>query len=96
VILKGREPARIMMAIGSEDRWHPQLARRWIVQYNFYINDQRWSRMFVRVCPYLPFSARVCLNQHHWLLSACRAKASILSNVPMLSSNAVIRESSRS
>jgi hypothetical protein len=23
--------------------------------------------MFVRICPYFPFSARVCLNQHHWL-----------------------------
>jgi hypothetical protein len=23
--------------------------------------------MFVRLCPYRPFSARVCLNQHHWL-----------------------------
>ena len=67
VILKAREPARIMIAIGSEDRWHLQLAQRWIVQYNFYINDQRWGRMFVRICPYLPFSARVCLNQHHWL-----------------------------
>src|SRR5207247_2639048 len=22
---------------------------------------------FVRICPYFPFSARVCLNQHHWL-----------------------------
>src|SRR6476660_1992857 len=67
VILKAREPARIMIAIGSEDRWHLQLAQRWIVQYNFYINDQRWGRMFVRTSPYLPFSARVCLNQHHWL-----------------------------
>src|SRR5260370_34139669 len=56
-----------MIAIGSEDRWHLQLAQRWILQYNFYINDQRWGRMFVRMCPYLPFSARVCLNQHHWL-----------------------------
>src|SRR5271156_2527825 len=67
VVLKAREPARIMIAIGSEDRWHLQLAQRWITQYNFYINDQRWGRMFVRVSPYLPFSARVCLNQHHWL-----------------------------
>jgi hypothetical protein len=25
VILKAREPARIMIAIGSEDRWHLQL-----------------------------------------------------------------------
>jgi hypothetical protein len=67
VILKAREPARIMVAIGAKDRWHLQLAQRWIVQYNFYINDQRWGRMFVRICPYLPFSARVCLNQRHWL-----------------------------
>jgi len=74
VILKAREPARIMMAIGAQDRWHLQLAQRWIVQYNFYINDQRWGRMFVRVCPYLPFSARVCLNQHHWLAKRMRTE----------------------
>jgi hypothetical protein len=54
-IVKGREPARIMIAIGNkkEDRWHLQFAQRWIVQYNFYINDERWGRMFVRMCPYL-------------------------------------------
>jgi len=74
VILKAREPARIMIAIGAEDRWHLQLAQRWIVQYNFYISDQRWGRMFVRICPYLPFSARVCLNQHHWLAKRMRAE----------------------
>jgi hypothetical protein len=27
VILKAREPARIMIAIGAEERWHLQLAR---------------------------------------------------------------------
>ena len=37
VILKAREPARIMTAIGTEDRWHLQFAQRWVVQYNFYI-----------------------------------------------------------
>jgi hypothetical protein len=72
VILKAREPARIMTAIGKEDRWHLQFAQRWIIQYNFYINDARWGRMFVRMCPYLPFSARVCLNQHHWLANRMR------------------------
>ena len=74
VILKAREPARIMIAIGKEDRWHLQLAQRWIVQYNFYINDQHWGRMFVRICPYLPFSARICLNQHHWLAKRMRSE----------------------
>jgi hypothetical protein len=72
VILKGREPARILTAIGKEDRWHLQYGQRWINQYNFYINDARWGRMFVRMCPYLPFSARVCLNQHHWISSNAR------------------------
>src|SRR6266850_1030809 len=68
-ILKAREPARIMIAIGDRvaNRWHLQFAQRWVVQYNFYINDRNWGRMFVRICPYLPFSARICLNQHHWL-----------------------------
>jgi hypothetical protein len=74
VILKAREPARIMTAIGDKkaNRWHLQIADRWIVQYNFYVNDQRWGRMFVRICPYLPFSARICLNQHHWLANRMR------------------------
>src|SRR6266446_2259728 len=74
VILKAREPARIMIAIGDKvaNRWHLQIADRWVVQYNFYINDRKWGRMFVRICPYLPFSARVCLNQHHWLANRMR------------------------
>jgi hypothetical protein len=76
VILKAREPARIMTAIGDKvaNRWHLQFAQRWVIQYNFYINDQNWGRMFVRVCPYLPFSARICLNQHHWLANRMREK----------------------
>src|SRR5712664_3133503 len=75
-ILKAREPARIMIAIGDRvaNRWHLQFAQRWVVQYNFYINDRNWGRMFVRICPYLPFSARICLNQHHWLANRMREK----------------------
>jgi hypothetical protein len=42
VILKAREPARILTAIGNkkDNRWHLQLAQRWVVQYNFYLNDR--------------------------------------------------------
>ncbi len=74
VILKGREPARILTAIGKDDRWHLQYARRWVIQYNFYLLDREWGRMFVRLCPYFPFSARVCLNQHHWLANRLRTE----------------------
>src|SRR5215469_6046778 len=74
VILKAREPARLMLAIGDKaaHRWKPQMAEGWVVQYNFYINDRDWGRMFVRICPYFPFSARICLNQHHWLANRMR------------------------
>ncbi|MBV8128521.1 MAG: hypothetical protein JO114_12825 [Planctomycetaceae bacterium] len=74
VVLKAREPARTMIAIGDKTvgRWHLELSQRWVVQYNVYINDSQWGRLFVRVCPYLPFSARVCLNQHHWLANRMR------------------------
>src|SRR5271163_2250113 len=76
VILKAREPAHIMTAVGDSraNRWHLQIAQRWVIQYNFYINDRQWGRMFVRICPYLPFSARICLNQHHWLANRMREK----------------------
>lgn len=68
-IVKAREPARILVAIGDRDNDSPHLEykQRWVNQFNFYLNDSRWGRMFVRMCPYFPFSARVCLNQHHWL-----------------------------
>jgi hypothetical protein len=33
------------------NRWHLQIAERWVVQYNFYVNDRRWGRMFVRISP---------------------------------------------
>ena len=68
-ILRAREPGRILVANGNkkDDRWHLQITQRWVNHYNFYLNDARWGRMFVRICPYFPFTARVCLNQHHWL-----------------------------
>ncbi len=68
-ILKAREPARILVAIGDKDNASPHLEykQRWVNQFNFYLNDAHWGRLFVRMCPYFPFSARICLNQHHWL-----------------------------
>jgi hypothetical protein len=39
-----------MIAIGDKltNRWRLQIANRWVVQYNFYINDRNWGRMFIR------------------------------------------------
>src|SRR5436189_6158421 len=63
-----------LTAIGKDDRWHLELKRRWVEQYNFYVQDSRWGQMLVRVCPYFPFSARVCLNQHYWLALRMRER----------------------
>ena len=67
VIIKAREPAGIMTAVGAGQKWHLETKYRWVQQYNFYLQDSEWGPMFVRVCPYFPFSARICLNQHYWL-----------------------------
>jgi hypothetical protein len=76
-ILKAREPARILIANGGKDDESPYLEfkQRWVNQYNFYLNDRQWGRMFVRMCPYFPFSARICLNQHHWLAERMRQES---------------------
>ena len=68
-ILKAREPARILLSIGKSAtaQGHLLYQRRWVDQYNFYIYDRAWGRMFVRLCPYFPFPARVYLNQHYGL-----------------------------
>jgi hypothetical protein len=67
VIIKAREPAGYMVAIGAGKKWHLETKYRWVQQFNFYIQDAEWGPIFVRVCPYFPFSARICLNQHYWL-----------------------------
>ena len=74
-IIKAREPARIVTSIGKDDRWHLELKQRWVEQYNFYVNDRDWGPMFVRVCPYFPFSTRICLNQHYWLANQMRRRS---------------------
>ena len=58
VILKAREPARILTAIGNkkDHRWHLQLAPRWVMQYNFYVNDPHSRRYRL-----LPNGYRICL-----------------------------------
>jgi hypothetical protein len=49
VILKAREPAGIMTAIGDKkkNKWHLEIKRRWVEQYNFYVQDADWGPMFV-------------------------------------------------
>ncbi len=73
-ILKAREPARILVSISKQatEQGHLEYKTRWVDQYNFYLQDRDWGRMFVRVCPYFPFSARVYLNQHAWLANRLR------------------------
>jgi hypothetical protein len=76
LIIRAREPARILASIGSKksNQYHLEFKRRWVIQYNVYVNDHAFGPMFIRVCPYFPFSARICLNQHHWLANQMRER----------------------
>ncbi len=72
-IIKAREPASILLSIGKKNGpCHLEFKRRWVNQFNFYISDSKFGRMFVRICPYFPFPARIYLNQHYWLANRMR------------------------
>ena len=72
-IIKAREPGRIITAVGlSGKSTHLESKWRWVNQYNFYIRDHDFGPIFVRICPYFPFTARVCLNQHDWIANRLR------------------------
>ncbi len=71
VILKSRENARVAVSFPRQGN-HVELCQRFVWQYYFYLHDAQFGRMFVRVCPYFPFNARVCLNGHEWL--ACQMR----------------------
>src|SRR5439155_20335636 len=67
-IIKAREPARILTAIGTkaDNRWHLELKQRWVEQYNFYINDSDWGRWIRRLsCAQLPSNALEKLVDDH-------------------------------
>jgi hypothetical protein len=67
-IVKAREPVRILTSVGKQGQnTHLDSSVRWVNQYNYYIRDRDFGRMFVRVSPYFPFTARLCLNQHDWI-----------------------------
>jgi hypothetical protein len=72
VILKSRENARVAVSFPRQGD-HVELLNRFVHQYYFYLQDRDFGRMFLRICPYFPFSARACLNGHEWL--ACRLHA---------------------
>lgn len=74
-IIKAREPGRIMTAVGLQGKsTHLESKLRWVNQYNFYIQDLDFGPLFVRVCPYFPFSVRICLNQHDWIANRLRGQ----------------------
>jgi hypothetical protein len=68
VILKSRENARVAVSYPTSGGGNRiEVCTRFVWQYYFYVRDQEWGRLFVRICPYFPFNARVCVNQHEWL-----------------------------
>jgi len=60
VILKSRENARVAVSYPTPSGGNRiEVCTRFVSQYYFYLCDQEWGRLFVRICPYFPFNARV-------------------------------------
>jgi hypothetical protein len=73
VILKSREYARVAVSFPRQGH-HIELGNRFVWQYYFYLQDQDFGRMFLRICPDFPFNARLCLNGHEWLAGRLRTE----------------------
>lgn len=75
-VIKAREPVRILTAVGQPGKGsHLEPKLRWVNQYNYYIQDAEFGPMFVRISPYFPFTARLCLNQHDWIANRLRRQS---------------------
>jgi len=73
VILKCREGARVAVSYPKQGN-HIELVWRFVNLYYFYLQDDQLGRFFLRLCPYFPFPAQVCLNGHEWLARQLRAQ----------------------
>jgi hypothetical protein len=75
VILKSRDNARVAVSYPTSSGGNRiEVCTRFVWQYYFYLRDHEWGRLFLRICPYFPFNARVCLNQHEWLARQLHAE----------------------
>jgi len=75
VILKSRENARVAVSYPPQTGGNRiEVYPRFVDQYYFYLRDRDFGRMFLRICTYFPFNARVCINGHEWLAQQMRGE----------------------
>ncbi len=72
VILKTLEQANIAVSQATSGEPHIELKPCYVWQYYFYVRDSSLGPLWLRVCPYFPFNARICLNGHYWLAQRMR------------------------
>jgi hypothetical protein len=71
VILKAREQARVIASFSSRN-YHLETVTRLVNLYYFYLRDPQGGQLFLRLCPYFPFNAQLCLNGHEFLAQRLR------------------------
>lgn len=75
MILKSRENARVAVSYATATGGNRiEVCPRFVWQSYFYLGDRDFGRLFVRICPYFPFNARLCLNGHEWLARRLQAE----------------------
>jgi hypothetical protein len=71
LVLKARERAPVIASYAKLNH-HLEYVYRNVDVYYFYQRDPDCGRMWLRLCPYFPFSIMVCLNGHEWLAHRLR------------------------
>lgn len=64
-----RPPAKAQRQVG---RFAAHRNSAYVKYFYLYIRDRDFGPTFIRFCTYAPFSVRVCLNGHQWLLQRLR------------------------
>lgn len=49
--------------------------------YYFYLQDAEWGPGFIKVCTYLPYPVRVCLNGHEWVKQQLRREGIVFESL---------------
>ena len=49
-------------------------SRQWVYvkHYYFYVHDREWGPGFLKICTYLPYPVKLCLNGHEWVKQQLR------------------------
>jgi hypothetical protein len=70
-----RPPAKSKRVVG---KFAASRNSAFVKHFYVYVVDREWGPGFIKFCTYAPFSVRVCLNGHKWLIQRLRLRGHLV------------------